>query len=100
MNVLLPLREKAPSPVGVAAVLHALQVVPAGGAGEGEQGAALVPRIAGGSQADVHGDGTLTIAMGQGNGLQPDAAGVEPVVAAVGQDGVHGPAGDEGEGVT
>ncbi len=67
--------------VGVAAVLHALEVVAAGGIGEGEQGSALVPGVAGGTQADVHGDAALPVAVGQGNGLEPDAAGVKAVVA-------------------
>ena len=85
--------------VGVAALLHARQVVAAGSVGKGEQGAALVPGVAGGAQADLHGDGALPVAVGQGDGLQPDAAGVQAVVAAGACDRIRGAARDEVNGV-
>ena len=85
--------------VGVAALLHARQVVAAGGVGEGEQGAAFVPGVAGGAQADLHGDGALPVAVRQGDGLQPDAASVEAVVAAGARDRIGGAARDEVKGV-
>ena len=72
-----------PRGVRVVALEHAFQVVSARVVRQGEERAALVPRVAGRSDGDVKTHFAPSRVVGHNNGLEEDASGIEAVGAVL-----------------